>query len=167
MYPPIWSLARKADANDVIGGHEIEAGDTIMLCTYVAHHDPRYWNDPGRFDPERFNVERARSRAPYSYLPFGGGKRACIGGAMSQVENVLALSLFVHHFELEYVGRDPVAINPTVTLSPKDGLPFCIRRRAQISDMRRAPSWAGTEPNQTSRRLDSCPSRSDMRAEQI
>src|SRR5205807_1240541 len=104
MYPPIWSLARTAEAADRIGDCDVEAGDTIVLCTYVAHHDPRYWPEPERFDPERFNAERAKGRAPYSYLPFGGGRRACIGGAMSQVENVLALSLLLRDFELEYVG---------------------------------------------------------------
>jgi cytochrome P450 len=134
IYPPIWSLARTADAADSIGGCNVEPGDTIVLCTYVAHHDPRYWADPDRFDPDRFNAERARSRAPYSYLPFGGGKRACIGGAMSQVENVLALSLLLRDFELEYVGPEPVAINPTVTLAPKDGLPFRIRRRGKVGE---------------------------------
>jgi cytochrome P450 len=131
IYPPIWSLARTAEAADKIGDCDVEAGDTIVLCTYVAHHDPRYWAEPERFEPERFNAERAKGRAPYSYLPFGGGRRACIGGAMSQVENVLALSLLLRDFELEYVGADPVAVNPTVTLAPRDGLPFWIRCRAQ------------------------------------
>ncbi len=79
MYPPIWSLARKAEAADIIGGHEIEPGDTIVMCTYMAHHDPRYWDHPDHFDPDRFTAERAKAPAPYSYLPFGGGKRACIG----------------------------------------------------------------------------------------
>ncbi len=165
LYPPIWSLARKAEANDIIGGREVAAGDTIVLCTYVAHHDPRYWDDPDRFDPDRFSADRARSRAPYSYLPFGGGKRACIGGAMSQVENVLALSLLLRHFELDYVGPDPVAINPTVTLSPKGGLPFRVRRRAQISDMQRARSCPGIQPNRASRRLGSCPLRCEIQEE--
>src|SRR5262249_20082124 len=155
MYPPIWSLARRAEANDVIRGHQVEAGDTIVLCPYVTHHDPRHWDEPARFDPDRFNADRTRSRAPYSYLPFGGGKRACIGAAMSQVENVLALSLFVQQFELDYVGRGPVEINPTVTLSPKGGLPFRIRRRRP--DLHRAPSSAKTQPSRNSRGLDSCP----------
>ncbi len=132
MYPPIWSLARKADAKDVIGGHQVEAGDIVVLCTYAAHHDSRHWEDPERFIPERFDADRARPA--YCYLPFGGGKRACIGSAMSQVENVLALSLLLDRFEFDYLGRDPVEINPTVTLSPKGGLPFRIRRRRPVRD---------------------------------
>jgi cytochrome P450 len=131
MYPPIWSLARKAEAADVIGGHEIKPGDTMVLGTYVAHHNPRYWDHPDRFDPDRFAADRAKGRAPYSFLPFGGGKRACIGSAMSQIEAALALSLFLRDFEFEYARDEAPRINLTVTLSPKQGLPLRIRRRAQ------------------------------------
>ena len=63
----------------------------------------------------------------YTYLPFGGGKRSCIGGAMSQVENTLALSLLLRRFRPEYVGTEPAGINATVTLTPKGGLKFKIR----------------------------------------
>ena len=69
----------------------------------------------------------AKKQVKYSYLPFGGGKRACIGGAMSQVENTLALSLLLRRFRPEYVGTDPAGINATVTLTPKGGLKFKIR----------------------------------------
>jgi cytochrome P450 len=144
MYPPIWSLARKAEAADVIGGHDIKPGDTIVLGTYMVHHNPNYWDHPDRFDPDRFGAERTKGRAPYSYLPFGGGKRACIGSAMSQVEAALALSLFLRDFEFEYARDEPPRISLTVTLSPKQGLPLRIRRRAQTrtscAPMARAPA---------------------------
>jgi len=142
MYPPIWSLARKAEAGDVIGGHDIKAGDTIVLGTYVVHHNPRYWDHPDRFDPDRFASDRAKGRAPYSYLPFGGGKRACIGSAMSQIEAALALSLFLRDFEFEYAREEPPRISLTVTLSPKQGLPLRVRRRAQAATSYAPMAWA-------------------------
>jgi len=142
MYPPIWSLARKAEAGDVIGGHDIEAGDTIVLGTYVVHHNPRYWDHPDRFDPDRFASDRAKGRAPYSYLPFGGGKRACIGSAMSQIEAALALSLFLRDFEFEYAREEPPRVSLTVTLSPKQGLPLRVRRRAQAATSYAPMAWA-------------------------
>jgi len=79
------------------------------------------------FTPERWLGEAAKKRIPYTYLPFGGGKRSCIGGAMSQVENVLALSILLRRFRPEYVGPEPPGINATVTLTPKGGLQFRIR----------------------------------------
>ena len=69
----------------------------------------------------------AKKQVKYSYIPFGAGKRSCIGGAMSQVENTLALSLLLRRFRPEYVGPNPAGINATVTLTPKGGLPFRIR----------------------------------------
>jgi cytochrome P450 len=130
MYPPIWSLTRRAEADDVIDGHDIKPGDTIVLWAYVAQHDPRYWDDPRRFDPERFG-ERAKAPAPYSYLPFGAGKRACIGSTMSQIEMVLALSLILREFDLAYCGEGAPRIRLSVVLSPNNGIPMRIQRRAQ------------------------------------
>src|SRR5919108_676479 len=76
---------------------------------------------------EHWRGDAARKRVKYSYLPFGAGKRSCIGGAMSQVENTLALSILLRRFRPEYVGPEPPGINATVTLTPKGGLPFKIR----------------------------------------
>ena len=130
LYPPIWGLIRVAAKPDVIDGKEIRVGDRVVLFAYGAHHNARYWPDPEAFQPERWLGDAAKKRIPYTYLPFGGGKRACIGGAMSQVENTLALSILLRRFRPEYVGAEPPGINATVTLTPKGGLKFRVRERA-------------------------------------
>lgn len=130
LYPPIWALIRVAAGDDVIDGHEIHAGDKVVMCTYIAHHSPKYWSEPEKFDPDRFSRERMKKRTKYSYLPFAAGKRACIGGALSQIENTLALVTLLRRFEPEYVGEVPAKIQSTVTLCPKGGLPFKIRELA-------------------------------------
>ncbi|MEQ1719075.1 MAG: cytochrome P450, partial [Hyphomicrobium sp.] len=127
IYPPIWGLIRVAVADDVIGGKEIKAGDRVTLFCYGAHHNPKFWPEPEEFRPERWMAGNAKKQVKYSYIPFGAGKRSCIGGAMSQVENTLALSILLRRFRPEYVGTDPAGINATVTLTPKGGLPFKIR----------------------------------------
>ena len=129
LYPPIWMLMRVASKPDVIDGKEIRPGDRVALFAYGTHHSAKYWNDPEAFIPERWLGDAAKKRKPYTYLPFGGGKRACIGGAMSQVENTLALSILLRRFKPEYVGSEPPGINATVTLTPKGGLMFRIRER--------------------------------------
>jgi cytochrome P450 len=132
FYPPIWGLIRVAAKDDEIGGKQIKAGDRVVLFAYGAHHDPRFWEEPEQFRPERFMGDAAKKRKPYTYIPFGGGKRSCIGGAMSQVENTLALSMLLRRFRPEYVGNDyaPASehpgINATVTLTPRGGLNFRI-----------------------------------------
>ena len=127
LYPPIWALIRIAAEDDEIDGTKISKGDKIVMCTYIAHHNPKYWTDPEKFDPERFSPERMKKRVKYSYLPFAAGKRACIGGALSQIENTLALVTLLRRFSPEYVGDMPAKIQSTVTLCPLGGLPFRIK----------------------------------------
>ncbi len=129
LYPPIWGLIRIAAEDDDIDGTPIKAGDRVVMFAYGAHHSPRFWDEPEEFKPERFMGDANKKRRPYTYLPFGGGKRSCIGGAMSQVENTLALSILLRRFRPEYVGDEPPGINATVTLTPKGGLPFRISKR--------------------------------------
>ncbi len=124
MYPPIWGLIRIATKEDEIGGKPIHPGDRVVLFAYGTHHSPKYWDNPEAFMPERFMGDAAKKRKPYTYIPLGGGKRSCIGGAMSQVENTLAISFLLRRFRPEYVGTEPPGINATVTLTPKGGLPF-------------------------------------------
>jgi cytochrome P450 len=130
LFPPIWSFIRVATAEDELAGHQIRPGDKIVMCAYVVHHSPRYWEDPEKFDPSRFFPEAEAQRQPLTYLPFSAGKRVCIGGALSLVENSLALTQFLRKFRLEYVGQVPAGISATVTLTPANGdLPFIVHRR--------------------------------------
>ncbi|MDX2203488.1 MAG: cytochrome P450 [Hyphomicrobiaceae bacterium] len=126
IYPPIWMFIRVASKPDVIDGKEIRPGDRVALFSYGVHHSPKYWEEPEEFRPERWLGDAAKKRKPYTYIPFGGGKRSCIGGAMSQVENTLALSILLRRFRPEYVGPEPPGLNATVTLTPRGGLPFKI-----------------------------------------
>ena len=127
FYPPIWGLIRVASQADVIGGKDIRVGDRVVLFAYGAHHNPKFWDEPEEFRPERWMDGAAKKQVKYSYLPFGAGKRSCIGGAMSQVENTLALSQLLRRFRPEYAGEGPAGINATVTLTPKGGLNFRIK----------------------------------------
>jgi len=126
LYPPVWSLIRVASEDDEIAGKQIKAGDRIVLFSYGAHHNPKYWDEPEEFRPERW-MDKTKKQVKYSYIPFGAGKRSCPGGAMSQLENTLALSLLLRRFRTEYVGLEPPRINATVTLTPRGGLLFKIR----------------------------------------
>jgi len=128
LYPPIWGLIRVAAEHDEIAGKQIQPGDRVVLFAYGAHHNPRFWDEPETFRPERW-IDKTKRQVKYSYLPFGAGKRSCIGGAMSQVENTLALSILLRRFRPEYVGPEPAGISATVTLTPKGGLKFKIHER--------------------------------------
>ncbi len=124
LYPPAWALMRTADEEDEIGGHKIAPGDKVVLSPYMVHHNAKYWDDPEKFDPSRFLPGSIKKRVKYSYLPFGAGKRFCLGGQLSQLETVLALTMLLRRFRLEYAGDGPAKFGASVMLTPKGGLPF-------------------------------------------
>jgi len=129
LYPPIWALIRVAAEEDQIGDKTILPGDRVVMFAYGVHHDKRFWEAPEEFRPERWMGDAAKKRQKYTYLPFGGGRRSCIGGAMSQVENTLALSMLLRRFQPEYTGVMPAGISGTVTLTPRGGLNFKVHER--------------------------------------
>jgi cytochrome P450 len=59
LFPPIWALIRIAAGDDEIEGHQVKTGDKMVILAYVLHHSPKYWDEPEKFDPERFAPERA------------------------------------------------------------------------------------------------------------
>lgn len=127
LYPPAWAFIRSAVAEDEIAGHKIQPGDRIVMLPYLIHHSEKYWDNPEEFRPERFEPGAMKKRVKYSYLPFGAGKRFCVGGQMAQMETVLALSQLLKRFRPEYTGPNPPQIAASVTLMPKGGLPFRLR----------------------------------------
>ncbi|MDA7948386.1 MAG: cytochrome P450 [Hyphomicrobiaceae bacterium] len=128
LYPPAWALMRTAAQRDEIGGYQIEPSDKMVLSPYMVHHNPKYWENPDVFDPGRFLPGRIKKRVKYSYLPFGAGKRFCLGGQLSQLETVLALTMLLRRFRLEYVGDGPAKFSASVMLTPKGGLPFRVHK---------------------------------------
>jgi cytochrome P450 len=87
LYPPFWMIDRMAVADDRVGDTVIPAGSTVIVFVYGAHHAPRHWENPERFDPERFTRANQKLHTPFTHLPFGGGPRGCIGNhyAMLQI----------------------------------------------------------------------------------
>jgi len=127
LYPPVWGFIRVANEADKIGDVDIVPGDRVVLFGYGAHHSEKFWDEPEEFRPERW-LDKTKKQVKYSYVPFGAGKRSCPGGAMSQLENTLALAMLLRKFQPEYVGPVPAPIQATVTLTPRGGLPFKIKR---------------------------------------
>lgn len=123
LYPPAWIFERQANQDDVIAGAKIEKGWITMLCPYVVHRSARHWDDPLRFDPERFRPERKSQIGKHVYMPFGAGHRFCIGNnfAMMEMQLIVALLATRGQFTVE-AGYQPV-LEPQVTLRPKAGMP--------------------------------------------
>lgn len=124
LYPPAWVISRRTIAADAIEGHAVPAGALVVISPYVIHRHPALWSDPERFDPERFVGERTRHR--FSYIPFGGGPRICIGNEFALTEAALILARVTQRVRLSLASPEPPAVEALVTLRPRGGLPMQI-----------------------------------------
>ena len=82
LYPPAWAIGRMVtEPYTMPAPHnwELEPGAIILMSPYVTHHDERFFRDPERFDPDRWSADQVEQRPKFSFFPFGGGTRVCIG----------------------------------------------------------------------------------------
>lgn len=129
LYPPAWAISRQPIEDDEVGGYRIPAGTTVLISPYVTHRNPRYWESPEVFDPERFLLERSAGRPEFAYLPFGGGPRKCIGDHFAMTEGVLVLATIAQRYRLLPVPEHPVEPRPLLTLKPKRGILVSLQKR--------------------------------------
>jgi cytochrome P450 len=127
-FSAVWTIARRAIEDDVIGGHRIRRGTTVLIPIHHIHHDPRWWPDPETFDPGRF-CPQDKDRPRSAYLPFGGGRRICIGQSFALMEMVLMAAIMSQRFTFDLAPGDPVELEATLTLRPKNGLHVIGKRR--------------------------------------
>ena len=117
LYPPVWSLGRKASQTSSLGEHPVPVGTDLWLCIHRLHRDPRWYPEPERFKPERWLTKDLRR--PFTYLPFGIGPRVCIGQDFAMTEAVLGLAAILKRFRFQALSSKPVEVNPWITLRPK------------------------------------------------
>ena len=129
VLPTVWLLGREAREPTEIGGYRVPVGTTMWMPQWVIHRDPRWFDDPERFLPDRWLDGLARRIPRYAYFPFGGGPRVCIGNHFAQMEAVLLLAAISRRFRpLVPDGIAPRPI-PTMTLRPEGGVPVVLRGR--------------------------------------
>ena len=128
LYPPAWSISREALQPCEIGGYRLAKGHVAMLSQWVVHRDPRFFDRPDDFDPDRWAAEGA-ARPRYAYFPFGGGPRLCIGAGFAMMEAVLVLATILQRFRLALVPGQDFTPWATVTLRPRHGVRVIPRGR--------------------------------------
>jgi len=78
LYPPAWTIGRRAVQDYSIAGVRVPAGSLVLVSPFVLHRDARYFTEPLRFDPDRWTPEATSARPPFSYFPFSAGPRSCL-----------------------------------------------------------------------------------------
>ena len=129
LYPPGWAVARTAVRTCEVGGYRLRRGDNVVISQWIMHRDPRFFNDPLTFDPDRWSPERAQSVPKYAYFPFGAGPRGCVGQSFAILEAVLLLATIAQQYQLKLAPKPPVIPTPGVTLRPKHGIRMELHRR--------------------------------------
>lgn len=131
IYPPVWAVqTRTALREDRLPtGTTIPAGADVIISPYVLHHNPRYFPDPDRFDPERFNPAVKQERPEYAYFPFSGGTRSCIGEPFARMEGILLLAGIAQRFKMTLLPGQTIVPEAMVTLRPKNGVLVRLSKR--------------------------------------
>ena len=122
LFPPAWVFGREAIAPDVFGTFHLPAGAAVTVCPWALHRDPRFWEDPERFDPDRFLPAAVAARAKYAYVPFAAGPRMCIGNTFAMMEMQLVLAMIARRFRLALAPGHRVEREASVTLRPRNGV---------------------------------------------
>src|SRR4051794_2085960 len=128
LYPPAYVVGRRPMEDLTIGGHFLPAGTNVLMSQWIVHRDPRWFDQPLRFHPDRWANGLASPLPKYAYFPFGGGPRVCIGNTFAMIEAMLILATIAQRFTLELVTPGPIRIQPAVTLRP--GQPIEMRLHA-------------------------------------
>ena len=130
LWSPGLGLApRVALEDDNIQGYFIPKGSIVNIISYFTSRHPEFWDDPEKFDPDRFLPEKANQRPKFAYLPFGGGPHACIGKKFALMESITILAAIVQRFHIELLPNQPIEIDPRFTLRPKYGIKVTVRKR--------------------------------------
>ena len=129
LYPPVYVIFREPRVDVRLGGYRIPEGSAVMLSQWVTHRSDRWYDDPERFDPDRWLPERRTERPRFSYFPFGGGPRHCIGKHLSLLEAKLILGTVAQEYELEYARDRPFDLRGSLTMHPQEPMAMRVRSR--------------------------------------
>lgn len=134
LYPPAWILNGRVALEDVeMGGYTIPKGSRVFIAPYVMHRLPQYFSEPNEFRPERWTPEFEATLPKYTYIPFGGGARVCIGNNFAMMEAHLILATIAQRFMLTVEPNFPVVPNPQITMSPEFGLLMQVQEREPVN----------------------------------
>jgi cytochrome P450 len=122
ILPPVYAIGREAINDCEIGGFRVPKGTTILMSQWAVQRDPRFFDEPEKFYPERWLGGLAQRLHKYAYFPFGGGPRLCVGNTFAMLEAVLVLAVITQRYRFTVVPNHPVEPWATFTLRPKNGI---------------------------------------------
>jgi cytochrome P450 len=135
LYPPAWVLEREVAEDLELDGYVLSKGSIVLTSQYALHRDPRFWDRPSEFLPERWITadgafdEEQPGQPRGAWFPFGAGTRQCIGESFAWTETALVLARLARTWAPVSLGTP--RLHAAVTLRPEGGLPMELRRAAR------------------------------------
>ncbi|MDX6608951.1 MAG: hypothetical protein QOF85_876 [Solirubrobacterales bacterium] len=129
LYPPAWIGPRRAVRDFEFAGHRVSRGAYVNYCSWASHRLPEVFPEPEAFIPERFTRELKAALPRGAYVPFGGGRRICIGKRFGQTEVKLVVTMLLQRLCLDAMPGRTMTIRQMPTLSPRGGLPMRVLSR--------------------------------------
>ncbi|WP_049893009.1 cytochrome P450 [Natronococcus jeotgali] len=129
LYPPIHTIPRQTTQNVDVGEYQIPANEEVHLSTISVHRDERFYDDPLEFRPDRWAGNLEEELPDHAFIPFGGGRRTCVGREFARLEATLVLATIGQHWTLDWAGDDTITIEPEITTKTKNGLPMRVQQR--------------------------------------
>jgi len=129
LYPPVWIIGRENIEALELGGMRLAPKTQIVMSQWATHRDPRFFERPDEFRPERWTLEFEKSLPRGAYFPFSLGPRVCTGQGFATLEYKMIVATVLQKFDLELARPAPVRPEPNFTLCPHGGLPMRVRRR--------------------------------------
>jgi len=129
LYPPAWTIGRQVMSDYKVDKYIIPAGSIILMSQYVMNRNPRYFSDPDSLNPDRWSKEMKSNLPRFSYFPFGGGIRGCVGEPFAWIEGILLIATICHRWKMHHDPEHKVELKPLITLRPKYGMRLRLERR--------------------------------------
>lgn len=129
LYPPAWLIGRINTEDHSIKGYHIPKGTVILASQYTMHRDKRFYPDPLKFIPERWDDDKKTEIPRYAYFPFGTGPRVCIGEQFAWAEGTLLIAMIMQKWRFFLSKNQKIDINPLITMRPKYGMKMVVRKR--------------------------------------
>lgn len=133
LYPPAWGTARTAIEDHEIAGYAVPKGSGVSFAQWTVHRDPRWYDAPEEFRPERWDGDLLKRIPRFAYFPFGGGPRQCIGNSFALMEAALTLATIAQQYRFRLVEGHPVVPLASITLRPRYGIRVVLESRSAKS----------------------------------
>ena len=129
LYPPIWRTGRVTLEPFDLNGYRIPMGAMMCMPQIITHRDPRWFENPDQFQPDRWTTEFRDQLHRFAYYPFGGGPHLCIGEGFAWTEAKCIMAAVGQRWRVRHDPSHRIELNPLISLRPKYGMPMLLERR--------------------------------------